>query len=101
MMSDLRYAARSLRRSPASALAAVLTLALVAGAGAAIFSVVDAALLRPLPFANAESIVQIGEIPLDNSSSSVRAVSYPTLDAWRSLSRDVLVRRLNPTMART
>lgn len=42
MLSELRYALRRLRRSPASALAAVLTLALVAGAGAAIFSVVDA-----------------------------------------------------------
>ena len=90
IMSDLRYTARSLRRSPASSLAAVFTLALVAGADAAIFSVVDAALLRPLPFANAESMVQIGEIPLDNSSSTVRALSYPTLEAWQSRSRHVL-----------
>ena len=50
MIQDLRYAVRSLFRQPSFALTAILTLALGIGSTTAIFSVVNAVLMRPLPF---------------------------------------------------
>ena len=57
---DFTHAARSLRRAPGFTLVVVVTLALAIGANATIFSVVDAVLLEPLPFPNAERLVHIG-----------------------------------------
>ena len=50
ILSELRFAARSLRRAPAITLAALITLAVGIGANTAVFSVVDGLLLRPLPY---------------------------------------------------
>ena len=57
---DVKFGARSLRRAPGFTLVAVLTLALGIGATTAIFTVVYAVLLRPLPYPNAERIVAVG-----------------------------------------
>ncbi|MGB8342033.1 MAG: ABC transporter permease [Chthoniobacterales bacterium] len=72
-MTDLRFAFRQLFKSPAFTLVAVLTLALGIAASTAIFSVVDAVLLHPLPYPNSDQIVTV--------SQTVRSTGVPTEDA--------------------
>src|SRR5687767_7812224 len=83
MLNDLRHLLRNLRRSPASAVAAILTLSLTLGAGASIFAVVDAVLLTPPPFADPDALVRLGEILPGDSAAAPRSVRYATLESWR------------------
>lgn len=82
---DLRFGVRVLLKRPVFTVVAVLTLALGIGANAAIFGVVDAVLLKPLPFANPDRLAQIWERDqkTGDDHDSVMAANY--LD-WRSRS---------------
>lgn len=61
LVADTRFATRALRRNPALTVTAVATLALVIGANTAIFSAVNATLVRPLPFGDPDRLVMVGE----------------------------------------
>jgi predicted permease len=69
MLRDLRYAARLLGRSPGFAAAAILTLTLGTGVTTAIFSVVNAVLLRPAPYPDADRLVMVWETDRDTGTS--------------------------------
>src|SRR5262245_8379071 len=71
-VQDLRHALRQLARSPVFTCVVVITLALGIGATTAIFSVVEAVLLRPLPYPEADRVVRIIERPAEQ----VREVGY-------------------------
>ena len=84
-LQDLRYAVRSLRRQPSFALTAILTLALGIGATTAIFSVVNAVILRPLPFPEAHRIVAIQNFWTERGAAA-ESVSAPDFHDWKAQS---------------
>jgi predicted permease len=90
MISDLKYALRTLAKSPGFTLVAALTLALGIGANTAIFSVVEGVLLRPLPFPNSERLVRIYETLDENGARSATLnLSDRTTARFREFGRDI------------
>ncbi|HEX8292360.1 MAG TPA: ABC transporter permease, partial [Pyrinomonadaceae bacterium] len=84
LLQDFRYGLRVLRKRPGFTAVAALTLALGIGANTAIFSVMEAALLRPLPYDRPEQLVWMYE---DGAEVQNRWVSYPNFLDWRARSR--------------
>ncbi len=78
---DLRYAFRTLRKNPAFAAVAIGTFALAIGANTAIFSVIDAALLRPLPYKDSGKLVFLWNG--DAQQSTLYSFSYPRFETFR------------------
>ncbi|HYP26690.1 MAG TPA: ABC transporter permease [Blastocatellia bacterium] len=83
-LKDLRYGIRMLLKKPGFTLVAVLTLAIGIGANTAIFSVIDAILIRPLPFPDSDRMVLAYT---KTSRVPQQFVSYPDFQDWREQSR--------------
>jgi putative ABC transport system permease protein len=81
-MNELRRALRALRRAPGFTVVAILTLALGTGANTAVFSVVEAVLLRPLPFPEADRLMRVRLQPKASTAGEGEA-SFPQLDILR------------------
>ena len=85
LVHDVRFALRLFRKNPGFAATAICSLALGIGGSSAIFSVVNAAILRPIPFADADQLVVIRDVP---KGAATTPISYPKFQAWRD-QRDV------------
>ena len=87
-MQDLRYALRTLWRQPAFAAVAIFTLAIGIGANTAIYSVVDATLLRPLPFEQPDRLMKVSLIMpamFGRAANDTMVWSYPKYEEFRRL----------------
>lgn len=98
-IQDLRFGLRLLARSPGFAVAAVLTLALGIGANATMLTLMEASLLRPLPFEEPDQLVMVGQ---RGESGRVGNVGYATYEDWRdritSFEELAALRTWNPTL---
>src|SRR5690349_6664753 len=88
VLQDLRLALRSLRRAPTYAIAAIAALAIAIGANTALFSLIEATLLRPYPYPNPERVLLIRE---SNKTFEDSSVAYPNYRDWRAQTKEVFI----------
>jgi putative ABC transport system permease protein len=90
LRTNLRDSLRLLRKSPTFSLTVILTLALGIGANTAIFSVVYAALLRPLPYREPSQLMRLGQTRRQNDIDVSRAqASNPDVQDWKARAHSV------------
>src|SRR5947207_5032453 len=80
VVQDVRFALRMFRKNLGFAATAICSLALGIGGSSAIFSVVNASILRPIPFADPDRLVMIRDVP---KAAATTPISYPKFQAWR------------------
>ncbi|HVQ14001.1 MAG TPA: ABC transporter permease, partial [Vicinamibacterales bacterium] len=87
LLEDLRYAARAMRKQPGFTAIVVLTLGVGIAVNATVFTIVNALALRPLPFEDADRIVQLNLWNVDNAENPISELSYPDFQEWQSARR--------------
>ncbi|HZS47616.1 MAG TPA: ABC transporter permease [Blastocatellia bacterium] len=104
LLQDLNFAGRTLRKNPGFTIVAVFTLALGIGANTAIFSVVNAVLLRPLPYADSDRLAMLWT---DNQKQNLHEIGtgYPIFEEWKKQSTTfeemAICSRSNPVLLTT
>jgi putative ABC transport system permease protein len=88
LFQDFRYGLRTLRNSPGFTIVAVITLALGIGANTAIFSIVNAVLIKPLPFPEPDRLMYVNSgVSRNAGPAQPFAISYPDFFDWRSTAK--------------